>query len=1692
MASSDTDIDSPTTAPPGGYTPSPRSQRRRAARKLEGFAADFEDDEDENHQAAGASDDAEHHKPRRRRRRHQSEDEDEDSDFVPETPASKPAARRGARPLPQAYPVSGPPKGPQAWTKLPPTPLLDKTKSRYGERKVYLPPGPPVGVPATPTASFYRSVEPFRYKPAAEVLRRASQEGIQPHQALDPYHQPAAPVQSGSPAVSGAAFEPSTYRPAAATPRLDLATHVTRPAVTPVLSPGAGYPIAKRPRSSVTDRLPSVAAALGHRPGAPPVATARGHWAPWTAEATKAPRAISTPGVKAPSPAVSSLDRGHAELMRAFPEQNAAILRGILLDAGGDVELARATAREYQAANFNGQPKRRKLVQKKNVQPRPVRAESVTEVIDDSGSNADDSATDIDDPPAPEYRESDLDRRTLEFFNTAEPSQMSEALTCSPQQGALIVSFRPFESFSHLEDKLTGIKGQRGLASLPARYQEVLEGYGEVDHLISQCEKFGDDVIGVLRSWTSKDPSALKAAKPDFASDERAEINLTHVDDDVLAEDAPAEGSADVDIGSGGKHRCLRRQPSVVNPALPLKSYQLVGISWLYMLHSKGLGGILADEMGLGKTAQVISFLGYLKVLGKDAGPHLIVVPASTLENWRREINKWCPSLKTASYYGKQAERRAIQDDIYNDLDDGNVDIVLTTYNLCTGAQDDRSFLRKLHCQSLILDEGHMVKNMNSARYKHLMSFKAPFRLLLTGTPLQNNLMELLALLSFIMPKLFSNISAIAKLFNVTNPGESGFLSKQRIERAKKIMAPFVLRRKKAQVLTDLPAKTQEVVLCTATDRQRELYEGIIAESRQTMLDAAAASATASTTVSETAKPRKGKRKPAAAPPPQTGVKGLSNVLMQLRKAADHPLLFRRHYKDDKLWLMSQQIMKEDEYLDANRQFIYEDMQVMSDFELHGLCCKFKSISKHKLDASLWMDAGKVQTLQPLLLEMRERGDRVLLFSQFVMMLDILEAVLNTMGVKYLRLDGSTGVNDRQDIIDDYNDSPDITVFLLSTKAGGFGINLTSANVVVIYDMDFNPHCFSEDTRLLTNQGFLFGCEIRERLAAGEKLLFACHDIESDALVYRPCKGNKLSVDFIPADDVVSFTSAAERRRWAPDACSGTQPEEFDDSNGVSLLVTRNHRVFAQWGQKHDNESGTTGLPVRTSDTDVRGNKTPLLFDKVDAEFFLPSDAGLAALPTPRSTPQSSAPPSPSSSSTHLAVGHESPSGRQQIGGFKLPTAAVGGVTHGTEAHTQFLDLMTLLGLQACDLCVSNGHVAPKFEVTQSRPNCQVLAFLELYGYFLSRGSLECGDSEMPSCRVMFHQIATTNANDGKSDADWLHAQLAACGLLADEYKCAAEPHQPTIIKRESWVRYLHSLYATKHDCGDCSESVGADEPSACVCALSQHTVAHSSFPDGALSAENRAGPNVVVPNARGWWFAPWVLSALSKPQLQWIIRGLCRADGGWRANDAGVSTSSAQFREQLMVAVMHAGMSPHASREPDGHWRVSFGPARTTVTMFPASDVTTVDPPKLERAGDDDERRGRVWCVEVEHPDHLVVAQRARRRRGQDSDSMDVIQQSRPVIVGNCDAQAEDRAHRVGQTREVRVMKMVLDKSVEQHILKRAEAKLKLDERVQAEQQVASVDENGEAKETTAADDEEDTSYVLECLRAELKKDQS
>ncbi|KAI8854816.1 SNF2 family N-terminal domain-containing protein [Chytridium lagenaria] len=507
---------------------------------------------------------------------------------------------------------------------------------------------------------------------------------------------------------------------------------------------------------------------------------------------------------------------------------------------------------------------------------------------------------------------------------------------------------------------------------------------------------------------------------------------------------------------------CLKEQPSFVNPEMKLKSYQLIGISWLNLLFSMNLGAILADEMGLGKTAQVICFIGLLKDRGIK-GPHLIIVrhPLSVLksvlslgtyhllENWMREIEKWCPELSAVSYYGSQAERAELREYIPDDVPD----IVVTTYNVASGQKDDRSFLRKMRFKTMILDEGHMVKNRLSARYKNLDTLKVQFRVLLTGTPLQNNLLELLSLLTFILPGMFEeDQDFLFKVFNTKGLGTdsaANLLSQKRISRARKMMTPFVLRRKKSNVLKELPKKIQNLELCTATESQEALYKELMADCKKAYADPnmVIEDEPEEPEVNDDEKTKKDVK--------AGSKKNVSNIIMHLRKAANHPLLFRKHFTDKKIRAMAKDVLK---FVESSYDYVLEDMEYMSDFELHKLATKYKRLHKYELPESAIMDSGKVQKLQMLLPELIGKDCRILLFSQFVIMLDVLESVLNNLGIQFARLDGQTPTADRQVIIDGFNLNPSISVFLLSTKACGLGLNLTSANVVILHDIDFNPH----------------------------------------------------------------------------------------------------------------------------------------------------------------------------------------------------------------------------------------------------------------------------------------------------------------------------------------------------------------------------------------------------------------------------------------------------------------------------------------------------------------------------------------------------------------------------------------------------------------------------------------------------------
>ncbi|XP_056323369.1 SWI/SNF-related matrix-associated actin-dependent regulator of chromatin subfamily A containing DEAD/H box 1b isoform X3 [Danio aesculapii] len=567
---------------------------------------------------------------------------------------------------------------------------------------------------------------------------------------------------------------------------------------------------------------------------------------------------------------------------------------------------------------------------------------------------------------------SKLKTEILCFFQSASVDELTLIAGCSLKKAQKITELRPFKTWKDLDDAM---RRRNGLtAELLAGCREVLKEREVVKGLMSKCEEISVKLIQDVTQVMDKGPGSMT-------------------------------------------------QPEILSSTFQLKPYQLIGLNWLVLLHQNKLSGILADEMGLGKTIQAISFLAHLYQEG-NPGPHLITVPASTLDNWVRELNLWCPSFKVLVYYGSAEDRKYMRYEILNQIVEYN--IIVSTYNLAIGNSSDRSLFCKLKLEYAVFDEGHLLKNMNSLRYRHLMAINAKYRLLLTGTPLQNNLLELMSLLNFIMPNMFSSsTSQIAKMFSMKSSEEQSSFERDRITHAKLIMKPFILRRVKSEVLKQLPAKEEQVEFCAMSERQQELYSALLHKLKHSS---------------------NGEKRE------------LTNVMMQLRKMSNHPLLHRQFYTTEKLKAMSKLMLKEPSHRDADPALIKEDMEVLSDFELHRLCQQYSALHEYQLDTDVLLDSGKLSLLTQLLNSLKEKGDRVVLFSQFTMMLDILEVFLRHHKHRYNRLDGSTPMSDRIGLIDQFNTDQDIFVFLLSTRAGGLGINLTSANVVILHDIDCNPY----------------------------------------------------------------------------------------------------------------------------------------------------------------------------------------------------------------------------------------------------------------------------------------------------------------------------------------------------------------------------------------------------------------------------------------------------------------------------------------------------------------------------------------------------------------------------------------------------------------------------------------------------------
>ncbi|KAK7077745.1 ATP-dependent helicase smarcad1 [Halocaridina rubra] len=422
----------------------------------------------------------------------------------------------------------------------------------------------------------------------------------------------------------------------------------------------------------------------------------------------------------------------------------------------------------------------------------------------------------------------------------------------------------------------------------------------------------------------------------------------------------------------------------------------------------------------------------------------------------------WCPSLAVLQYHGTQEERRHIRIAIINDELEEYPDVILTTYNMVTSSPEDKALFKKLRFNIVVLDEAHMLKNMASQRYEQLMKIKGERRLLLTGTPLQNNLVELMSILIFVMPQLFdSKRDELKRVFAMFPKNEETSKSKfenERIEQAKRIMKPFFLRRLKNDVLKDLPTKTDRIIHVTMSENQQKLYFDTVAilskKAQQNKmkfedinLKSLAEIEEQEVTVDISGKVKSVKEQQETS----------SNMVMTLRKITNHPLLVRHHYDLAKLKNMAK-ILKKTTHRESVMQFIVDDLSVMSDFQIHKTCLMYRALKEFSLTNDHILDSGKFKQLDILLPKMKEQGARVLIFSQFVMVLDILEQYVKIRKHKYVRIDGATQVSDRQMLIDLFTNDEKIFIFLLSTRAGGLGINLTAANTVILHDIDFNPY----------------------------------------------------------------------------------------------------------------------------------------------------------------------------------------------------------------------------------------------------------------------------------------------------------------------------------------------------------------------------------------------------------------------------------------------------------------------------------------------------------------------------------------------------------------------------------------------------------------------------------------------------------
>ncbi|KAL8691492.1 MAG: hypothetical protein Q9218_003301 [Villophora microphyllina] len=558
------------------------------------------------------------------------------------------------------------------------------------------------------------------------------------------------------------------------------------------------------------------------------------------------------------------------------------------------------------------------------------------------------------------------------------------------------------------------------LATTPPRQRGATAAKRKADKLLSQQ----DDLMGLddgnerlyqkrLESWISRRSTARERASvkkyPNTDGADSAvpdmEISAMQVDSTTTQEwHLPHPTRPDTEFDGG------YRVPGDIYPSL--FNYQRTGVQWLWELYSQQVGGIVGDEMGLGKTIQIISFLAGLHYSKKITRPVIVVAPATVMKQWVNEFHTWWPPFRVSILHtsgsgmidiGREAQweddllsqapsarrkpvsknQKAAKRIVDRVVNEGHV--LVTTY---TGLQTYAELLIPVDWEYAVLDEGHKIRNPNTAITIYCKELRTANRIILSGTPMQNNLVELWSLFDFVFPMRLGTLVNFRNQFEIPiRQGGYANASNLQVQTAMKCaetlkdtISPYLLQRFKIDVASDLPKKTEQVLFCKLTQPQREAYEGFLGSDDLRSI--------------------------------MNGKRQVLYGIDILRKICNHP-----------------------------------DLQDHRNLSV-----------KPGYNYGAGKKSGKMQVVKALLELWKDQGHKTLLFAQHRIMLDILEKFIQSLhGFSFRRMDGNTPIHARQGLVDEFNNTSDAHVFLLTTKVGGLGINLTGANRVIIYDPDWNP-----------------------------------------------------------------------------------------------------------------------------------------------------------------------------------------------------------------------------------------------------------------------------------------------------------------------------------------------------------------------------------------------------------------------------------------------------------------------------------------------------------------------------------------------------------------------------------------------------------------------------------------------------------